>query len=371
MVVNELESFFNHRLPAARAAKAAGWEVHVAMEMAETAAKRDTDGLTFHYLPLARSFASPSAEMNALFELRRLIGHVKPHVVHAFTLKPVTLAGIASRLDQGPPFAASVTGVGSFFLAEGLRAAIIKRALMPALRFALGHDRRIAIVQNPDDEAMVTGALRVPADDCVLIPGSGVDLTTFRMQPAEPPGPVKIVLAARLLADKGIREFVEAARILKARGMEAEFALAGGPDPANRSAISDDEVRGWMAEGLVTALGHVTDMPGLNATAHIACLPSYREGLPKSLIEAAACGLPIVATDVPGCREIVREGETGFLVPACDGAALADALGKLIADADLRRRFGEAGRALAESGFSVEAVTTRMLEVYDRLLERA
>lgn len=371
MVVNELESFFNHRLPAALAASESGYDVHVALKEDTAATGRNPGAITFHHLPLARNLASPYQELRTLFALRKLLRSLRPDLVHAFTLKPVTLAGLAARMNAGPPLVASVTGVGSFFLATGAKAAAMRAVMVPALRAALAHKPLMAIVQNPDDRALVTGTLGVPPARCTLVPGSGVDLETFRPAPTEPPPPVRIVLAARMLADKGIREFADAARQLRRAGIQADFVLAGGLDPANRSAIFEDEIRRWEHDGILRWAGHVRDMAALNARAHVACLPSYREGLPKSLIEAAASGLPIVTTDVPGCREIVRPGESGLLVPPRDPAALAAALRRLIEDAELRRRMGVAGRRLAETGFSVESINAQILAVYDRLLTSA
>lgn len=367
MVVNQLESFFNHRLPQARGAQAAGFEVHVAMRDADEARARDVDGLTFHYLPLDRSFASPIAELRALRHLHKIARNVKPNIIHAYTLKPVLYAGLVTR-QTSTPLAVSVTGVGSFFLGSGAKEHLIQNALIPALRFALAGKRpRIAIVQNPDDGALVTGQLNVPTNAVRLIKGSGVDLTQFTPTPPPKTPPVRVVLAARMLADKGVREFAQAARILKARDIKAELVLAGGLDPANRSAISSEEIDEWSREGLVNWLGHVDDMRALNASTHIACLPSYREGLPKSLLEAAACALPIVTTDEPGCRDAIKNGTTGTLVPARNATALADALGALILDEDLRRQYGNAGRAFVEAGLSVEAVVAATIEVYRHL----
>lgn len=370
IVANELESFFNHRLPIARAAQAAGYDVHVALEEATAARERDTDGFAFHALPLARGFAAPWREAAALWRIDRLVARLGPGIVHAFTLKPVLHAGLVTRA-RGIAFVASVTGVGSFFLGTSRRDRVIQGALMPALGFALGGARRIAIVQNPDDEALVTQALRVPPTSVELIRGSGVDLDVFAPAPSPPPAPpVRIVLAARMLADKGVREFVEAARLLRHTAPDAQFILAGGLDPANRSAIARTELDAWAREPNIEWTGHVSDMAALYRSAHIACLPSYREGLPKALLEAAACGLPVVTTDAPGCREIVVDGRTGRLVPVRNAAALARALAALIADPALRTEMGAAGRDFVADGLSVEAVVGRIVSVYRRL-ERA
>lgn len=368
MLVNELESFFNHRMPIALAAKRHGWDVHVAMEAATQAQARDTAGLTFHHIPMDRSIAAPWRELAALRSLLNITREIKPDIIHAFTLKPIGLAGVAARRDSKLALAASVTGVGSFFLADDLKARIVRRLFVPVLRFALRCKPTAAIVQNVDDQQLVTQLLGLPADHCTLVPGSGINPETFKPTAKTSSGPVQVTLASRLLADKGVREFVSAARTIKSRGIDAIFVLAGGLDPANRSAIPQEEVDSWVKEGVVTWMGHVTDMPSLHASTHIACLPSYREGLPKSLLEAAACGLPIVTTNVPGCRDSIQDGVSGLLVPARDAAALTEALATLIADPDLRERFGKAGRKFVERDFSEAAITTQILGIYDDLL---
>lgn len=366
MVANELESFFNHRLPIARAAKAAGYDVHVAMQEADEARARCTDGFAYHALPLARSFAAPWREAAAVRSLRRLIRRLDPAVVHAFTLKPVLLTGIA-RLGLPSGFVGSITGLGSFFAGTGLADRAVQSVAALLARIALRSARCIVIVQNPDDLALVRRRFSLGTAQTVLVPGSGVDLDRFKPAP-EPPGRVRIVLAARMIADKGIHEFIEASRILQARGFDAEFVLAGGLDPENRSAISGEDIGACVAAGLVTWLGHTSDMAALYRDSHIACLPSrYREGIPKSLIEAAASGRPAVTTDMPGCREIVLHERTGLVVPVRDTDALAGALARLAGDPVLRNRMGTAARALAESGFGQDDVTARVLGLYAQL----
>lgn len=366
MVANELDSFFNHRLPIARAARAAGWDVHVAMGEAAAARARDTDGLTFHHVPLKRSFAAPWMEARAGLKLRRLAKDLEPRIVHAFTLKPVLLTGLALRgLPVG--FVGSITGLGSFFAGSGTADRTVQ--LMAALmaRAALNGARTTVIVQNADDRDLIARRFGLAPGRIELIPGSGVDLDRFRPAP-EPPGPLRIVLAARMIADKGVGDFVEAARLLRSRGVAADFILAGGLDLHNRSAISRPQIEDWVRQGLVRWLGPIPDMATLYRESHIACLPSrYREGVPKSLIEAAACGRAAVTTDMPGCKDIVLDGETGFVVPPRDPEALAQALDRLIGDGALRARLGAAARAHAEQGFGEKTITSRIVEVYSRL----
>lgn len=370
LVANQLDSFFNHRLPAARAAKAAGYDVHVALAEANAAQERDTDGFIFHALRLPRGIGSPMAEAKAMWDLSNLVGQLRPGLVHAFTLKPDLYAAFVARSHQ-VPLVASITGMGSFFLGTGPHHRVLQRGLVQALRYGFSHRPLKAIVQNHDDADFVRDALNVASENIKLIPGSGVDLDVF--SPAsdqaqhDKPRPIRIVLAARMLRDKGILDFVEAAKLVKACIPAVEFVLAGSMDPANRSSIPPKQIAAWEKDGYVTWLGQVEDMAALYKDTDVACLPSYREGLPKSLLEAAACGLPIVTTNVPGCREAVRNGETGLLVPPRDPAALAQSITRLVSSPDLQHRMGRAARQLAESRFGQRAICNQIIAVYDNL----
>jgi glycosyltransferase involved in cell wall biosynthesis len=235
-----------------------------------------------------------------------------------------------------------------------------------AYRQLLGRPNVRVLVQNPDDRDQIA---RLTGATPILIPGSGVDVKRFVPRP-EPPPPVVVLLASRMLQDKGIGELVEAARRLRAEGSDARFALVGKPDPGNPRSLSEAQLRAWHTEGCIEWWGHRADMPEVLAQAHVACLPSYyREGLPKFLLEAAAAGLPLVTTDSTGCREAVEPGHNGLLVPARDPAALASALAALIRDPGLRQRMGARSRELAETRFAADAVHRAVLGVYDRLLE--
>ena len=370
LVANQLDSFFNHRLPAARAAKAAGYDVHVALAEADAARERDTDDFVFHALSLPRGIGSPIAELKAIRGLSHLIGQLRPSLIHAFTLKPDLYAALAARSHK-VPLAASITGMGSFFLGTRAHHRLLQRGLTLALRYGLVHSPMKAIVQNHDDRDFVRDTLHVASEDIVLIPGSGVDLDLFRPATDHPQRQnskkLRVVLAARMLRDKGVIEFAEAAKILRNRVPSVEFILAGTTDLANRSAIQPAQIEAWVKEERVTWCGQVDEMAKLYSEADIACLPSYREGLPKSLIEAASSGLPIVTTDVPGCREVVRDGETGFLVPAKDYTALANALARLIDSPDLRHQMGSNARKLAETRFGQNEISDQIIAVYEEL----
>jgi glycosyltransferase involved in cell wall biosynthesis len=274
-------------------------------------------------------------------------------------MKPVLYGALAARLAGVPLVVNALTGMGYIFASQSL----VARALMPgvrrALRLLLRHGR--VIVQNRDDAALVRS---LGIKSIHGIRGSGVDTRVFSPAPKAPPPPPIIMLVSRLLWDKGVGEFVEAARQFKASGMKARFVLVGSPDRGNRSSIPEATVTQWVNEGLIEWWGRRDDVSSVLRQAHVACLPSYREGVPKSLIEAAAAGLPIVTTDTPGCREIVLDGESGILVPPRDATALASALEELVGDPELRRRMGAKGRELVEAEFTTERVIASTLALY-------
>ncbi len=363
-VLNEALFFTTHRMPIALAAKAAGAEIHVAaphdapyVQMIEAA------GLTFHHIPLQRSGLAVGGELKLIWALARLIRTVKPDLMHCVTMKPVLYGGALARLLGVRSLVSAITGLGYLFLTAGTKTRIIRAIVLKLYRFALAHAHGRAIFQNPDDLALFQARRLVDPAIVVMIKGCGVDMQAFPAVP-EPADPVTVMFPARIVGDKGVREFVEAARILKARGTPARFVLVGRNDPINPTSVPEDEIRGWERDGLVEWWGFSQDMPASLARSHIICMPSYREGLPRGLIEAAATGRAIVTADAPGCREVVRDGETGFLVPVGDGPATADAIGRLIDNPALRHRFADAARAFAVAEFSVEKFVADSLDVY-------
>jgi glycosyltransferase involved in cell wall biosynthesis len=236
------------------------------------------------------------------------------------------------------------------------------------LAWLLGAPHSRTIVQNPDDIGLLI-KMGVPEDRLRLIRGAGVDTEVFSPALESPPEPITVLFSARMLWDKGAGEFVEAARLLTEAGVKARFILVGAPDPGNPASIPEETLSAWRGENGVEWWGHRDDMRSVFHTAHIACLPSYREGLPKVLLEAAACGLPIVATDTPGCREIVRDGDNGVLVPVQDAQALAVALRSLIDDGMLRAKMGRRAREIVLAEFSQEQVIAETLAVYHELIQ--
>ncbi len=364
-VVTEDWYFLSHRLPMARAARAAGLEVHVATRVVDGAAAIKAEGFVLHPVPFARGKLAPGATIAAIRALRRIHRTIKPAVAHHVALQAVVLGSLAAF---GRPVATvnAMTGLGYTFISGSAKALWLRRLLGALLRFLFNRPWRIVLVQNPDDRAGME-ALGIEAERIALIPGSGVDVEALQPKP-EPPGATTVAFVGRLLDDKGIRPLIEAHRLLRQRGLNVDLLIAGTPDPANPASIGKEEAESWNREPGVSWLGHVDDIAGLWARAHIAVLPSRREGLPKSLLEAAACGRPMVATDVPGCREVVRPGETGLLVPVDDAAALAGAIETLAASAELRARYGAGARRLAVERFSADAIGRQTVDLYRRLV---
>ena len=367
-VVNDLGFFLSHRMPVAEAAAGDGWEVHIAAPPDPAAAARLEDaGFRLHRFDLDRHGTNPAAEAASLGALYRLFRRVAPDLVHLVTIKPVVYGGVAARLAGVPAVVSAVSGLGYVFSERSARARAIARAVRPLYRAALGHPRQRVIFQNEHDrEALAALGARL-GDRSEMIRGSGVCLETFAPAP-EPEGPVTVMLPSRLLREKGVAEFVAAAERLRAEGLEARFVLVGAAPEGNPSRVPDEVLEGWRAAGAVEFWGHRDDMPKVLAQAHVVVLPSYyREGLPKVLLEAAACARPVITTDWPGCRDALVPGETGLVVPPRDGQALADAIRRLVGDTTARRRMGRAGRALAERAFCVRAVAERHLEIYEAL----
>ena len=363
-IVNEASYFLSHRLPLAQAARAAGWEVEVATADSPDQSRIAEAGFVTHSLPLSRSGLRPDRELRALLATWRLLRRVRPDLVHCVALKALVHGGLAARLSGIPARVFAVAGLGHVFIDGGLQNRLLRVALKNVIPFLVNANSRV-IVQNPDDRARLGRSARV-RQRMVLIAGSGVDLEQFQRQP-EPAGEVAVVLPSRMLWTKGIGEFVEAAKRLRTAGLKARFLLAGDSDPGNPAAIAPQQLSDWAADGTVEWLGFQHDMAALLGRCHIVCLPSYREGMPKSLIEGAAAGRALITTDTPGCRDIVRHGENGLLVPPKDPEALATALRQLIEDASLRRRFGEQSREIAVAEFGLDKVVSETLALYREL----
>ena len=371
MVVNVDWFFVSHRLPIALAAARHGYEVHIATEVTTHAADLEGHGLKVHPLSCMRGGANLGGSMGTFFELVRLFRELRPDIVHLVTVRPVVLGGIAARLVGVPSLVAAISGLGFVFTDSGARAAIRRFLVARLYALALRQDNIRAIFQNDDDRDTVTSIVGIPGAHIEMIRGSGVDLDLFRVC-ALPSGPPIVMFAARMLRDKGVLDFVEAARLLRGAGDRAgdlaRFVMVGSPDPGNPASLSQRELASLQADDIVEVWGPRSDMSEALSQATVVVLPSYREGLPKVLVEAAACGRAVITTDVPGCRDAILPGVTGLLVPPRKPCGLARAIEDLLEHPAKCAAMGRAGRRFAEESFGIDGIVGQHLRIYDDLV---
>jgi len=382
-VVTEDWYFLSHRLPLARAARNAGYSVSVACNISKYANAIEDEGFTLHPIPVKRRSINPLHEMRSVVALNKLLRSTRPDIVHALALKSILQSGVAASLAGNQSVVYAVTGLGYLYTGKSAFTYLVRSFVSLMLRFVFSRPSSRVIFQNPDDFKTLRseGVLRgsngrlsgdgedtVHAQSVFLIPGSGVDTAEFvplskRCSGGE--NTVVVTLAARMLIIKGVADFVAAARILKRQGILVRCRLVGEYDPENRSSVSRSTLLSWKQEGVVEWCGHRDDMRTVWQETDIAVLASHAgEGVPKSLIEAASSGCPLIATDVPGCREICHDGLSGILVPAQNPNALATAIRRLAVDEAKRRSLGKAGRRLVEQHFSTDTVAAKTLAVY-------
>jgi glycosyltransferase involved in cell wall biosynthesis len=353
--------FWSHRLDLARAAREAGYDVIVATRVTDHGERIRGEGFQLEPLEMVRRSRNPFREVIAVAELVRLYRRVKPDVVHHVAMKPILYGSLAAWLTRVPSVINAFAGLGYAFMDE--RSGLLRWCVKAAFRTVLRVSHSVALVQNQDDQDRLVGEGVVPASRTRIIAGSGIDAAVYSLQP-QPSGIPVVVLPARMLWDKGVGEFVEAARQLKRKGVQARFILVGRRDEHNPAAIPESRLKEWVQEGVVEWWGHREDMPAVYAAVMLVVLPSYREGLPKVLLEAAACGKAIVATDVPGCREIVRDRFNGLLVSPRDSTALAAAIEELLSDQALREVMGRRSRTRALVEWSSPRITEQVLGLY-------
>ena len=325
-----------------------------------------SDGMRWQAIRLSRGL-NPISDFSTLLQYIGVYRREQPDLVHHFTFKPVIFGSIAARYAGIPATVNSVTGLGYLFVNPGRLAPLLRLVVRPLLRLALKSKNAMTIFQNEEDAHFFEEQGLVRSGQYLTIESSGVDVERFSPTP-EPAGDPIILLAARMLWDKGVGELVEAARILSRQGVQGKVVLVGDVDSGNPATIGEAQLRDWADEGVVEWWGHQDDMPEILGRCHVVVLPSYGEGVSRTLIEAAAAGRPIVASDVPGCREVVSHGKNGFLVPPKDPRALADAISRLLSDRDLRTRMGQAGRDIALERFSDKLVNAKTLQIYSSLL---
>ncbi|MBO6576722.1 MAG: glycosyltransferase family 4 protein [Rhodothermales bacterium] len=366
-VCNNPAFFADQHMHLAEAARAAGHTVLVAAPEWPGAERIRRAGFAFLPIHMARGGLRPIADVRSIRELVRVYRVAAPDLVYHITLKPILYGTVAARLAGVPGVVNANTGLGYAFIDDSLTTSTLRGLLEKIYRRAIRHSNRVDLFLNQDDRELFLDRRLTESSLSAVINGPGVDTAEFHPVSEQDGTPI-VVLPARLLWHKGVQEFVDAARLIRARGIDARFALVGDEDPGNLASISRDQLRAWNSEGVVEWWGYRHDMPEVYANSHVVALPSYREGLGKVIAEAGSCARPVVATDVPGCREIVADGVNGTLVPVRSAAALADALEPLITCAERRRQFGRQGRIIVESRFSETTVAKQTLRVIEHVL---
>lgn len=368
-LVTEDWYFWSHRLPMAEAARNAGFEVAVACRVRAHRERIEAKGFTVHPLGWRRDRTGLRSLVRDVLEIARLYRRERPAIVHHVAIRAVMLGSVAVLAAEGRPAVVNaLTGLGHLFTAENLKVQALRKPIVWMLRRLLKRKRSHVIVQNEDDRTYLQKLRLIAPHRTVTIRGSGVDTDRFVPLPEPASPPIIAAYVGRMIEDKGVRVLVCAVQRLSGTATPVELLLTGTPDPENPATIQESTLRGWAKEPLIRWIGEIDDVREVWAQAHIAVLASRREGLPKSLLEAAACGRPIIATNVPGCREVARPGENAILVPVGDAEALAEALAELATDAKLRRRYGAASRRLVLHDMSVKEVGCATVELYRELI---
>jgi glycosyltransferase involved in cell wall biosynthesis len=358
-----------HWIGLARAARDAGFEVLLAMRVQEHGLEISGQGFKLFPINLLRRSVNPIREFLAVIELARLYRAEKPDLVYHVAVKPILYGSLAARLAGIPSVINVFAGLGYTYTSDEWKARLFRLLLKFGLNAACNSSGSIAVFQNEEDQAQLVRDHAVRRSHTRVIRGTGVDTDRFRPTSEESGDPV-ILLPCRMLWDKGVGEFLEAARLVKRQKPRVRFVLVGRCDEENPASIQSVQLHRWQEEGAIEWWGHRSDMPAVLGHAAVVVLPSYREGLPVSLLEAAACGKPIVATDVPGCRDVVRHRVNGLLVPPKNATALAEAIAVLLENPGLRNELGSRGRDIVVKEFSSTLVTRQTLALYDELLHR-
>lgn len=364
-VLNDGPYFRLHWLTRAERASQAGYDVHI---ISGSPIPGGAIGIPVHVVELDRKSPGLASNLRSLSAFARMLRELRPDIIHTATVKPNILAGLAAR-RMGIPAVLSVTGLGSSFIDRSVRSRALQQVTLASYRIVAAPSNVRLTFENPDDQALFRDAGIAPAERLVLIPGAGVDVEHFIATPQPVASPMVVMMAARMLFSKGVETFIRMAGLLRGRGVEAQFVLVGTPDDGNPSSIPVAQLEAWAREGVVEWWGGRSDMPATLKAASIVCLPTvYREGVPRVLIEAAACARPLVASDLPGCREICRDGVNGILVTPGSVEALAAAVEALLADPVRCATYGAAGRRIAVDEFREQLVIERTLAVYRDLL---
>ena len=371
ILTNNLNFFCSHRLPIAEAAKEKYFDVVVGYGELGGAdlEKLKSKGMKCIFVPIKRGSINFLNDIKSLLYIWKFFKREKPDIVHLVTIKPYLYGGIIARLTKVPCLVSAVSGLGTLFTTQNLKTKILRFLLYPIYRVAFNHFNQIVILQNNEDANVLVKWGVLNYKKIIFLKGSGVNLEKFT-NIQDPHGIPVVCFAARLLIEKGVYEFLLAAKLLDQRGLKARFILAGDLDTKNPTGLNIDDLNKIKDEGLVEFIGFQNDIQKLYASSHIICLPSYREGFPKSLMEAAAAGRAVVTTDVPGCRDAIIPNKTGLLVPVKDSKALANAIEDLIVNAEKRKKMGREGRKLATKEFAIENIVNSHLKIFNDLNKR-
>jgi len=365
--VTEGFAFLSHRLPMARAARASGYEVSVVCAPGNKTAEIESHGVSIHPWKIERAGTNPLKEFQSLNALRKIYEKEQPALVHHVAVKPVLYGAIAAQLANVPIVVNAMIGLGFLFINKGQKASMLRKVVLFLLKLTLDRPGSCLLVQNPDDAELFAKSGVISKNRIVLIPGSGVDTLKFTPQPEPSSETIIVSVVSRMLWDKGIGETVEAARLLKDKGLNVRIRLIGDIDTANPQSIPLDTLEAWKAENIVEWRGPRKDIQNVWAESHIALLPSYREGMPKALLEAAACARPLITTDAPGCRSLVNEDQNGLLVPIKDSQAIAEAIEKLVHNTDLRIAMGKNARQQIETVYADPIIESAVAKLYSGL----
>lgn len=362
-IVNVDWFFISHRLPIALAAIKQGYEVHIACGITDRKSELEALGIIVHPLSISRSGTSLFKELKVIKEMNLVVKQVTPDTVHLVTIKGAIYGGLVTRFKKVNVRVASISGLGFVFIDKSIKAGILRFLVTKLYRIALNSSNTRVIFQNENDKNIFIENKIIEPKQSLIVRGSGVDLVTYRYLP-EPEGEKVIMFLARLLKDKGLVEFCDAAVALKKSGFKGRFVLVGDIDLHNPNSLSQEELNNYISSGHIEHWGFTIDAAETIAKSHIMVLPSYREGLPKSLIEAAACGRAVITTDVPGCRDAITPNETGILIPVKSSEAIIHAIQILCDKDEIRMKMGKKGRALAESCFDIADVIETHLKLY-------
>lgn len=362
-IVNVDKFFISHRLPIALECIHKGYEVHIACALTGAETQLQDLGINVHSIPLTRAGISLFEEIKAFIHIYKVIKLLRPDVVHMITAKPVAYGGVACKLLGINKRVASISGLGYAFIDNSLKAKLIKNVILMLYKFSLKNISTQIIFQNENDKKLFIHYGIIRESQSVLIRGSGVDLSEYVVKPESIDVPV-VMFVSRLLYDKGIREFIAAVRLLKSQQIDFRAVLVGSTDE-NPNSAKQHEIKQWQDEGIIEYWGYREDIPQVLSQSNIVVLPSYREGLPKTLIEAAACGRAVVTTDVPGCRDAITPDITGLLVDVKDHLTLANSIKSLILNPELRYKMASHGRELAEQSFDIKNVVRIHMQIYN------